>query len=224
MSAPCPLPLSVPTCCGQNYDRAFNARTAARELRRYRRRGPRGATGRLLRSIVTRLPTDSPSVLDIGGGVGVLQHELAGAGAREVTAVDASGHYLQVLGSEVRRLGYGDRHRAHEGDIVSIAAELDEADIVTLDKVICCYPNMRELVEASAQKSKALYGIVVPMDGVVLRAGFLVLNRFLRLFRCDFQVFLHPHQGIDAVLQDAGFGLVHQESAFPWAVRLYARA
>ena len=95
----------VPCCQGQNYDRLFDKRAAARQLRAYRRKGPGGATRRLLQAVQARAEREA-SVLDIGGGVGVLQHELARAGAERVTSVDASTAYLQAARSEAERLGY----------------------------------------------------------------------------------------------------------------------
>ncbi|MEO1173726.1 MAG: methyltransferase domain-containing protein [Myxococcota bacterium] len=212
----------MPTCCGQNYDRVFNRRNAERELRRYRRQGPKGATGRLVTALLSRLPPE-PSLLDIGGGVGVIQHELAAAGAASVTAVDASGPYLEVVHTEARRRGYGRRHGQHEGDFVEISDTVETADVVTLDKVICCYPDMPRLVRASAEKAKSLYGIVVPIEGAILRAAFRTLNVGLRVFRCEFEVFLHRHREIDAVAERAGLRLVHAESGVIWSVRVYAR-
>ncbi len=62
-------------CCGieDQFDRA----RAEHDLRRYRRRGPLPTTRRLLQALGTR-PRTGATVLDIGGGVGVIHHELLG--------------------------------------------------------------------------------------------------------------------------------------------------
>ena len=45
---------------------------------------------------------------------------------------------------------------------MEVAARVPSADVVVLDKVICCYPDMPALVQASAAKARRLYAIVVP--------------------------------------------------------------
>ena len=42
---------------------------------------------------------------------------------------------------EARDAGLLDRIDFVDGDFVRRAAETDEADIVTLDRVVCCYPD-----------------------------------------------------------------------------------
>jgi predicted RNA methylase len=212
----------VPCCQGQNYDRLFDQRAAARQLRAYRRKGPSGATRRLLQAVQTRADTRA-SVLDIGGGVGVLQHELARAGAERVTSVDASTAYLEAARSEAERLGYLPRWQAIEGDFVEVAARVPSADVVILDKVICCYPDMPALVQASAAKARLLYAIVVPRDRWWIRAGIRVTNAMLSLLRLGFRSFIHPLAAIDRATTSQGLVLSHQEAGLFWTVRLYRR-
>ena len=87
MSAHKPVDASNPmSCCrGQNYDRNFGDKAARKELRAYLKRGPRGASGRLLRLVKAAI-TQPASLLDIGGGVGVISQEMLNAGASQVTA------------------------------------------------------------------------------------------------------------------------------------------
>jgi 2-polyprenyl-3-methyl-5-hydroxy-6-metoxy-1,4-benzoquinol methylase len=213
-------------CCkGQAYDRIFDARTAARELRAYERRGPRGATARLLQAIRAGLgPREAFTHLDIGGGVGVLQHELASAGASQITAVDASGPYLALLEGTARRLGYADRQVRIEGDFVRVAGEVGEATVVTLDKVICCYPDMPQLVGAAARKATGMLAVTVPRDAAWTRWLVALLNGAIRyLLRQDFRVFVHPHSAIDGVAAHDGLTLSQALPGLFWVVRVYTR-
>ncbi len=41
---------------------------------------------------------------------------------------------------------------------------MDDADIVTLDRVGCCYLAVDELVTASAAHARRLYGLVLPRE------------------------------------------------------------
>src|SRR3990170_1661911 len=102
------------------------------------------------------------SLLDIGGGIGVIQHELARAGVGRIASVDASSSYLAAQRAEAERLGYAPRASYLSGDFVTLADHIPDSDIVTLDRVICCYPDMRSLVSLSAARARRLCGIVYP--------------------------------------------------------------
>src|SRR5699024_7073242 len=75
------------SCCKPDYDAAFDARSARRQLERYRREGARGSTQRLVDAI-TAAGVSEMSVLDVGGGIGIVGMELLDAGASIVTEVD----------------------------------------------------------------------------------------------------------------------------------------
>ncbi|MBI2966094.1 MAG: hypothetical protein HYY34_07815 [Chloroflexi bacterium] len=68
-------------CCQcQGIEQVFNAKVAARELRAYRKKGPRKTT-RLLIDALKAEGVDGLTLLDIGGSIGKIQHELLDAGA-----------------------------------------------------------------------------------------------------------------------------------------------
>jgi Methyltransferase small domain len=71
----------------------YNARLAASDLKRYREKGPRPWTRALVESLKAE-GVEGATLLDIGGGVGVISHELLAAGASSATCVDASAAYL----------------------------------------------------------------------------------------------------------------------------------
>jgi len=205
----------------------FDARRARKDLRRYRKHGARGATRRLLGAIRASLRERGMvnfTHLDIGGGVGVLQHELEREGAVHTTGVDASRPYLELLRQAAAERGYEARQTRIEGDFTDVADGVEPATVVTLDKVICCYPDMVTLVRASAHKATALYGIVVPRDTVWVRAGVALANWFLRhALRCEFRAFAHSHRAIDRVCAEEGLALDRDDPALWWCVRLYRR-
>jgi len=200
----------------------FGTRTSRRDARRYRRKGPARETEWLLHAIRRRLP-DSFSLLDIGGGVGAIQHELAAAGAERVHAVDASDAYLAEAREEAVRRGYVERARYLHGDFVEVAEEVPPATVVTLDRVLCCYPDMPGLVRRSAERAERLYGLVVPRVRWWVRLGVGAANLWLRLRRSDFRVFLHQTAAVAAELEELGFTLVERERSLVWDVRLFER-
>ena len=206
----------------------FDDRRARRDMRAYSKRGARGATRRLLTAVRASLRergTADFTHLDIGGGIGVLQHELAGDGAARTTAVDASRPYLELLRQAAAERGYDGRQTRIEGDFTQVARTVEPATIVTLDKVICCYPDVVSLVRASAHKATALYGIVIPRDTAWVRAVVGFANWFLqRVLRWQFRAFAHSHRAIDRLCAEEGLNLDRDDPGLFWCVRLYRRA
>jgi Methyltransferase domain len=210
-------------CC-RGVDRMFGERTAQHDLRRYHRRGLSKPARMLLAALQNR-GIEGATVLDIGGGVGALQHELLARGAARATGVEASAAYVRVSRQESRRRGNEARTSYREGDFVAIADEIEPADVVTLDRVICCYPDMPALVGRSADRARRLYGLVFPRDAWWTRLGFGLSNLALRLARRRFQAHVHRTQDVHAVAREHGLTLELHRTAGPvWQVALYTRS
>lgn len=137
--------------------------------------------------------------------------------------VEASAAYLQVSETEAARRGQRERLTYHHGDFVDIADTLAPADIVTLDRVICCYPDMEKLVAASVAKAKHRYGLVYPRERWLTRIGVTLVNLFLRLRGGAFRTYIHSSAAVDAILQRNGFRRSFYDRTFLWQVVTYAR-
>jgi magnesium-protoporphyrin O-methyltransferase len=213
--------MTCPHC--QDVENMFDAGTAERDLRDYRRHGP-GKTARLLIEALKAFGIEGSTLLDIGGGVGVIQHELLKSGASSATHVDASSAYLQVARQEAERQGHADRVHQFHGDFVALAPQIPQADIVTLEKVICCYPDMQALVGLSSARAGKLYGVVFPRDNWLMRIGGRIANLFLRLQRSAFRIFVHPTEQVDAVARQNGLERRYHRKTLIWQVMVYTRA
>lgn len=212
-----------PSCsCATDYDALFDARTARRELAAYRRKGATGTTRRLIRAL-REAGTAGSSVLDIGAGVGVIGAELLRSGAASLTDVEASEPYLAAARSEVERRGFSDRATFRHGDFVAVASEIEPADVVTLDRVLCCYPDWRALVDSSAVRSRRLYGIVYPIDRWWMRASVAVVRLVTRLIGHQPPFHVHPDREVDARVREHGFRPILHERGLAWQTVLYAR-
>jgi magnesium-protoporphyrin O-methyltransferase len=211
-------------CCHQcaGLEQLFDERLAQNELRDYRRYGPDRTTRLLLDALKAR-GVRGLTLLDIGGGVGAIQHALLQAGIERATAVDASQAYLRAARSEAERLRHVDRIRYHHGDFVTLAPELESADIVTLDRVICCYPDAQALVGLSSARARRLYGLVFPRDFWWVRLFRPIFNSYFRLLRNPYRFFVHPTRAIDRLLAEQGFRRVFRRRGFFWQVVLYER-
>lgn len=212
------------TCCQcEGIATQFGRETARRELGRFRRRGPNNST-RLLIDDLRAAGIADASVLDIGGGVGAIHHTLLDSGAREALHVDVSPDYIAAAQDEAGRRGHGDRVRFVRGDFVQVARDLPTADVVTLDRVICCYPDMDLLVGNAAIKTRRLFGAVYPRDVWWVRSVVRAINLILRIRRTAFRVFVHSPAAIDGVLRRNGLELVTRHRTVVWEIVVYETA
>lgn len=209
-------------CCNPDYDAMFDARTARRELSSYRRSGPTGSTRRLIEAI-RGAGVDGATLLDIGGGVGVVGFELLASGAERLAQVDASRAYVAVAGREATRRGLGDRATYRHGDFVALAEEIETADVVTLDRVVCCYGDWAALVDRSTAHARRQYGLVYPNERWWTRIGIGVANLTLRLLRKSFRVYVHPERAIDRRVRGAGFERRTHHRGWLWQTVVYER-
>ena len=211
-------------CCdAPAWVRQFDRKSAIRKLREYRTRGP-AATTQALIDVLVRAGVQQGTLLDIGGGVGAIQYELLAAGVREAVSVEVSADYLEAAQSEAERRGLSGRVRFHRGDFVELAPQLSASDIVTLDRVVCCYARMEPLVRLSAEHCRRLYGLVYPRDRWLVRTVIRVQNFFLGLLRNPFRSFVHPVATMDALIRSLGFTLRTSVRTFAWEVAVYERS
>jgi magnesium-protoporphyrin O-methyltransferase len=200
----------------------FGEGFARRELKRYRKDGPDGTT-RILLDALKAEGVDGQTLLDIGGGVGAIQLELLRSGVTEATDVDASPDYVTSARAEAQRVGVSDRVRYLTGDFVALAPEIEPAGVVTLDRVLCCYADMRRLVGESASRATKLYGLVYPRDTPLFRAASRVMGALTALFRGTFRFYVHPSADVDAILRANGLAPRFHRHGFFWQVAVYAR-
>ena len=212
------------SCCKPDYDAAFGADEARRQAVAYGRSGATGSTRRLLDAITAQGTVAGASVLDVGGGVGVIGLELLAAGASTSTEVDASSAYVAVARHEADRRGLGDRASFHHADFVDIADSIAPADIVTLHRSVCCYRDWATLVDRSLDHATRLYGLVYPSDRWWTRMAISLGNVAFRLTRNAFRGYVHPERLIDARIRAAGFERRYHHRGLAWQTVVYARA
>src|SRR5262249_13783816 len=158
-------------CCGFHAGarQVFDARKAEGDLKRYRRKGPNPSTRLLLDGIVAA--GGGESLLDIGGGIGALSLELLARGVERSTIVDASPAYQEAARRAAAERDLAQRMEFHEGDFVEHASRLDAADVVALDRVVCCYPAYQPLLEAAAAHCRRVFAYAYPHDRWYIRFG-----------------------------------------------------
>lgn len=210
------------SCCHTDYDALFDDRMARRNLADYLRKGTEPMTRRLIDAIVGA-GVQGATLLDIGGGIGAIQLELLAAGVSTAVDVDASRAYIATARAEAERRGLADRVTYRYGDFTELAPDIAAADLVTLDRVVCCYADMPRLVGTSIGHARRLYGLIYPIDRWWIRAGAAVGNLGLRLFRQSFRFHVHGTAAVDVIIRRGGFTPVVSRRGLLWQMALYRR-
>lgn len=206
----------------EGIENSMGDRMANFDLKRYRKKGAEGATKVLLDALKAEGVEDM-RLLDIGGGVGAIQHALLQAGVSHATSVDSSSSYLKASEEEAERQGHSDRLSQHFGDFVDLASEIEEADLVTLDKVLCCFDNMSDLVRLSAEHASKYYALIYPKDEWWVKAMNTLENLLHRLRRSQFRSFVHATETVDEIVRAAGLKPYFHSDRFYWQVVIYQR-
>jgi magnesium-protoporphyrin O-methyltransferase len=210
-------------CCQcQGIECSFDQKKAREKLDGFRKNGP-AKTTRILIDALKAAGVENHTLLDIGGGVGAIQHELVAAGARGVTGVEASTAYLKATEEEAQQRGYADRASYQHGDFVDLAPDIKPADIVTLDRVICCYHDVEGLVGSSAALAGRLYGLVYPPDTWWMKLYTLLANVSNRIRRNPFRLFVHSSKKVDALVRRHGLKRRFFQRAGWWHIVVYER-
>jgi len=209
-------------CCEPDYETVFSEKRAKQDLKRYRRKGADGTTRHLIDALKAA-GVQHLTLLDIGGGIGVIDQELLAAGLEAAIHVEASEPFARVAEEEAVRRGTRSRMEFRRGDFVAMADDVPAADVVTLDRVICCYAQMESLVLASAARARRFYGVVIPRQRTLTKTMRLGINTMFRITRNPFRFYLHPPAEIDRVLRRAGLRLHSIRDTLIWRVAVYER-
>jgi magnesium-protoporphyrin O-methyltransferase len=210
------------SCGCDDYATPIDAGTAREDRARYRSDGPDRTTRMLLEMIKTHSENEV-TLLDVGGGIGVIDLELLGTRARSAVLVEASPDYLRAAEEEAHEAGLLDRLEIVPGDFVRKADGIDAADVVTLDRVVCCYPQSEKLVGASAAHARKLLGLVLPRDRWYVRWWLRLANVRSQLQRRAYRAHAHDNAGIDELAAASGLRPVSEAFTPFWRVVLYVR-
>ena len=162
------------------------------------------------------------SLLDVGAGVGALTFELLDRGIRRAAIVEASAAYATAASDEAARRG-----RATDVDLTRATSSkspqtLPVATVVTLDRVICCYPLYEQLLSEAVRHAERGFAFSYPRDRWYISAG-MRLENALRRRRNSFRTFVHPETRMRELITRAGFDLVSQRRTFVWSADVFVR-
>lgn len=213
----------MPDCCSpKGYRWIFSERMAATDARRYRRKGL-DATSRRIFELVKAQGVDGHTVLEVGGGIGAIQIELLKAGASRAVSVELTPTYEEVATELLREAGLADRVERKVMDFAQANGAVESADIVIMNRVLCCYPDMPRLAGAAADHTRQLLVMSFPRGSWWMQAGLAMANFMLWATRREFHIFVHAAAGIFATSQQHGLAPVSDQRGFLWTVAALRR-
>jgi hypothetical protein len=185
--------------------------------KRYRKKGLDSTAQRMVEFLEGR-GIEGATVLEIGGGVGEIQIELLKAGAAHAVNLELSPGYdeeAERLLHEAALEGRVDR-RLH--DIAVDPEGVEEADVVLLHRVVCCYPDYERLLGAAAQRARRFLVFSYPPRNAVSRLFVTVENLVFRVLRKEYRSFTHPPAAMLGVLAERGLRRTFEHHTLVWQV------
>ena len=210
-------------CCSVNgLPQEFHRRWALGDLRSYRKRGlPRRAAKVV--GLLTGEGVSGATVLEIGCGIGGLHQALIKAGASGALGIDASPSYIEVARSLAEELGSAGSTEYRVGDFVDLQGQVDPADVAILDRVICCYPDVRALVTAAGSHARRLCVLTYPRRTWWIRLGVRLINVVSALRRREFRIYVHEPREVRRTLEAGGFSALHWDRSGVWEIAVFQR-
>ncbi len=147
---------------------------------------------------------EGKTLLEVGGGIGAMQLELLKIGLARAVSVELTPTYEESAGALLREAGFEARVERRVMDFVDGGAEIAAADIVVMNRVICCYPDLSGLAGAAARHANELLVMSFPKERWWTRAVVWMSNIGMAVTRRQFRIFLHPVDQIVAIGEEHG--------------------
>ena len=204
-------------CTPKGYRQIFSEKNAAGEARRYRRKGLDGTSRRIF-DFIKDWGVEGKTLLEVGGGIGAVEIELLRAGVTRAVNVELTPTYETAAGELLVESGLSDRVQRLVMDFTQAGVDVDPADVVVMNRVICCYPDMPKLAGAAADRAMVMLVMSFPNRRWWTRLGLTLANFGFRVIRLQFRVFLHPPAMVLAAVEERGFQTRLNQPGLLWQV------
>jgi len=210
-----------PSCCFDEWAAANARRARSKET-------VAGVTESLVEAL-ERTGLEGRTVLDVGCGVGDLMLALLARGASTGSGMDLGAGGIDHARELAAARGLADRATFVVGD--GAVAPLEPADVVVMNRVVCCYPDVDPLIANTTGAVKAMTWRAAPVDrgvaGAFNRVSTWCSNGWYRLrhkkYR-GFRVFVHDLDAIERTVRAAGFERTHDDRVHAvWRLEVFVR-
>ena len=210
-------------CCNNEaIEKQFDKHRVANRVNQYHSKGISKET-RILVDALKLIGIDGYSLLDIGCGFGAIGIKLLESGVAKVENIEASLSYLEAAKTETKKRNFSDKTSFTHGNFIEIAEHESAADIVTLDKVICCYDELNPLVKLSCEKTVEHYGVIYPRDNWWVKAAIGFENLMRKIKGNTFRVFVYSTEEVDSLIKEQGLRRVFYKAMMVWQIVIYSR-
>ena len=210
-------------CSDVGLSEIFTERVARKDARRYLRHGLPKRARRFFNLIQSTFDTRKRTTLEIGSGVGAFTVELARAGAAKGRGVDATLVVVKEAARIAEEKGVADRVSFEVADFTAVQQRIDPADLVLLDRVVCCYPDWRGLLEPAAAHAQHAIALSYPADTTLARIALSTLNAGQALLRRKFRIHLHSPTAMQQLLREQGFDVARTGKYWIWELLVAVR-
>ncbi len=163
-------------------------------------------------------------LLDVGSGIGALTFELLDQGLASAIGVDLSSAHVATASEEASRRGRSGSTRFVQGDFLDVASQLPCADIVALDRVVCCYPECERFLDESLRHADRYFAFSYPRDRWYVRTWVGLENLGRQITQNTFRSFVHPVSAMENVIHRSGFKRVSHSCTRIWCADVYERS
>lgn len=210
------------SCCSADGADKFFSKQAKRYAKKFRKKGLDKASQHIVEGL-TKLGVDSKSLLEIGCGVGGLHLTLLKQGAASAQGVEVSKGMLDAAKVIASDMGLAEKVSYHCGDFVELNGDLSQADIVVMDKVICCYADPIKLIKKSAFHTRSILAVSYPRKSLLAKVGFSVPSKMGELLRWSFHPYYHETALIEQTIEECGLNEVFSATTPIWQIRIYRK-
>ncbi len=213
----------MPCCCPHSQSAGkFFSFFARSYRRRFAKKGFEKSQKQLITGIKQAGFADK-SLLEIGCGVGHLHQSLIEQGATSAVGIELSDKMLAEARDWARQRKLSEKTEYFEGDFIAINNIINPADIVIMDKVVCCYPDADALIHQSLEKCKQTIALTYPRKTWYTRLGVAFAALFMKLLGSSFRPYVHNPQQIEQWIVAKGFNRIYQDQTNVWLSQVYQK-
>jgi len=190
--------------------------------RRFSKKGFESSQLQLLEGL-SQAGYDNATLLEIGSGVGYLHQTLLERGAKSAVGIDLAADMLKEAKDWADEKGLAERTEYLQGDFIALLDQVTPAEITLLDKVVCCYPFAKLLLNSSTAKTKRVIALTYPRKRWFIKLVTEVVAVGLKIFGSDFRPYVHEPDDIERWICEAGFTKIDQQQTVIWLTQVYQK-
>ena len=162
------------------------------------------------------------SCIDVGSGPGMVLIDFVKKGLQTGYGVDLSEGMCAEAKRRIKEKQLEDRIEIFNKSFLDFESNKD-IDAISFHKVLCCHPEIEEMLQKSIQLSPEIIAITIPRSvfGIknVVNCLFWIRGTVFKKFR----PYIHKQKLVTEILKEGKYQLSSTRSKFPWLTTIYTR-